>query len=106
MLGAVCVAQGFFAVFFLIRLAFLYCVIGIGILLVQLSFTPCDRPLVLDDGTSALKGPIELSRLGKDSDYTKRVVKDVVFWGPRAFDFVVKGDVSVKNFLLANDCKR
>ncbi|WEK50693.1 MAG: hypothetical protein P0Y66_00870 [Candidatus Kaistia colombiensis] len=92
--------------FFLVRLALLYCVIGVGILLVQLTFTTCERPLVLDDGTSALKGPIELSRIGSDGDYTKRVAKDVVFWGPRAFDFVIKGDVSVKNFLLATDCKR
>jgi len=93
-------------VFFLIRLAIFYCVIGVVILLVQLSFTTCERPLVLDDGTSATHGPIELSRIGKDSDYTKRLAKDVVFWGPRAFDFVFKGDVSVKNFLLATDCKR
>lgn len=92
--------------FFLIRLALLYCVIGVAILLIQLSFTSCDRPLVLDDGTSALKGPIELSRIGTDSAYTKRVAKDVVFWLPRTIDFVIKGDVSVKNFLFATDCKR
>ncbi|WP_018183356.1 hypothetical protein [Kaistia granuli] len=92
--------------FFLIRLAFLYCVIGAGILLVQLTFTPCQRPLVLDDGSGALKGPIEFGRLWHDTAYTSRVIKDVVFWGPRAIDFVIKGDVSVKNFLLATDCRR
>jgi len=93
-------------VFFLVRMAVFYCVIGVAILLVQLSFTTCERPLVLDDGTSATHGPIELGRIGKDSDYTKQLAKDVVFWGPRAFDFVIKGDVSVKNFLFATDCKR
>lgn len=92
--------------FFLIRLAFLYCVIGAGILFIQLSFTPCERPLVLDDGTGALKGPIEFSRIGSDTAYTTRLLKDVVFWGPRVIDFVIKGDVSVKNFLFAADCKR
>ncbi|MCX5579931.1 hypothetical protein [Kaistia terrae] len=92
--------------FFLVRLAFLYCVIGVVILLAQLTFTTCERPLVIDDGTSSLKGPLELSRLGSDNDYRWRVMTDVVFWGPRAFDFVIKGDVSVKNFLFATDCKR
>lgn len=92
--------------FFLIRLALLYCLIGAGILFLQLSTTPCERPLVLDDGAGALKGPLEFGRLGHDSAYRSRVIKDVVFWGPRAVDFVFTGDVSVKNFLFATDCKR
>jgi hypothetical protein len=94
------------AVFFLIRLAFFYCVIGAGILFLQLSSTPCERPIVLDDGVSSLRGPIEYQRLGYDSAYRSRVLKDVVFWGPRAVDFVFTGDISVKNFLFATDCKR
>ena len=92
--------------FFLIRLAFLYCLIGAGILFIQLSSTPCEHPLVLDDGVSSLKGPIEFGRLGNDGAYRSRVLKDVVFWGPRAVDFVFTGDVSVKNFLFATDCRR
>ncbi|BCP55297.1 hypothetical protein K32_39140 [Kaistia sp. 32K] len=92
--------------FFLIRLALLYCLIGAGILFVQLGSTPCERPLVLDDGTSSLKGPIEFGRLGHDTAYTSRVFKDVVFWLPRLTDYILTGDISVKNFLFATDCKR
>lgn len=86
------------------RLAILYLVIGIGILYVQLSNTPCRTPAVLDDGKGAVTAPIDLTRLGSDPDYQWKVGSDVVFWLPRMIHFVVLGDTTMKKFLNASDC--
>lgn len=86
------------------RLAFLYVLAGIAILFVQLSNTPCAMPLVLDNGQQAVVAPIDLTRLGTDSAYQWQVGMDVLFWLPRMIDFVVMGDVSIKDFLFAKDC--
>lgn len=90
---------------FIIRLAILYLVIGVAILLVQLSYTPCAKPVVLYDGQSSTSGPIDLNRLGHDSGYAMQLGKDVAFWLPRFVDLVVMGDTSVKDFLFAKQCR-
>lgn len=91
--------------FFIIRLAVIYLVIGAGILFAQLNNTPCQRPLVLDDGHSDIGPPIDFPRLGRDTDYAMRLGKQAVFWLPRFIDFVITGDMTVKNFIFATDCK-
>ncbi|MCX5494555.1 hypothetical protein OSH11_07570 [Kaistia dalseonensis] len=89
----------------LIRLAITYLAIGVIILLVQLANTPCASPLVLYDGQSATSGPIDLTRLGKDPNYAMRLGRDVAVWLPRLIDYVALGDISLKRFLLATDCR-
>jgi hypothetical protein len=90
---------------FIIRLAVLYLVAGVVLLLVQLSYTPCTRPLVLDDGQQTTSGPINLTRLGNDRSYAMSLGKDVVFWLPRFVDYVVMGNMSPRDFLFAKQCK-
>jgi hypothetical protein len=88
----------------ILRLVIVYLLAGAGILYVQLTNTPCQRPLVLDNGQGAIAAPIDLTRLGTDPAYQWNVGLDVVFWLPRMLHFVVLGDVSMKNFLHARDC--
>lgn len=89
---------------FIIRLAILYLVAGAIILLVQLSYSTCDKPVALFNGQSYTAGPIDLNRLGHDRAYAIRLGQDVAFWLPRFVDQVVMGDSSVKDFFLARRC--
>jgi hypothetical protein len=90
----------------MIRWAITYLAVGVIVLLLQLANTPCAKPMVLDDGQSVTSAPIDLTRLGTDRAYAFRLGKDVVFWLPRLFHYVVMGDVSLKNFISATDCKK
>ncbi|MCX5477505.1 hypothetical protein OSH08_00720 [Kaistia geumhonensis] len=92
--------------FDLIRLAFLYCLFGAGILFVQINNTPCRAPVVLDDGASPPLGPpIDLIRLGADRDYAMRLGKAVVFWLPRLVDLVGIRGMPFPDYLFGSVCR-
>lgn len=92
--------------FDLIRLAFLYCLFGAGILFVQINNTPCRAPVVLDDGASPPLGPpIDLVRLGADRDYAMRLGKAVVFWLPRLVDLVGIRGMPFPDYLFGSVCR-
>ena len=92
--------------FDLIRLAFLYCLFGAGVLFVQINNTPCRAPVVLDDGGSPPLGPpIDLVRLGADRDYAMRLGKAVVFWLPRLVDLVGIRGMPFPDYLFGTVCR-
>lgn len=92
--------------FDLIRLAFLYCLFGAGVLFVQINNTPCRAPVVLDDGASPPLGPpIDLLRLGADRDYAMRLGKAVVFWLPRLVDLVGIRGMPFPDYLFGTVCR-
>jgi hypothetical protein len=92
--------------FDLIRLAFLYCLFGAGVLFVQINNTPCRAPVVLDDGASPPLGPpIDLVRLGADRDYAMRLGKAVVFWLPRLVDLVGIRGMPFPDYLFGTVCR-
>lgn len=92
--------------FDLIRLAFLYCLFGAGVLFVQINNTPCRAPVVLDDGASPPLGPpIDLVRLGADRDYAMRLGKAVVFWLPRLVDLVGIRGMPFPDYLFGSVCR-
>ena len=91
--------------FFLVRLLILYIVIGAGVLFVQLSNTSCKAPLVLDDGRASLAAPLDMTRLTSDRDYMWQVGTAVIFWLPRLISYSINGDMPIKRFIFATDCK-
>ncbi len=92
--------------FSLIRLAFLYCVFGIGILFVQFNNTPCSAPVVFDDGAAPLGPPIDMLRLGADEAYRWRIGKLVVFWLPRMVDLVGIRGMPFPDYLFGSQCRK
>ena len=94
------------ALFSLIRLAFLYCVFGVGILFVQFNNTPCSAPVVFDDGGPPIGPPIDLTRISTDSAYGWRVGRLVVFWLPRLVDLVGIRGMPFPDYLFGSQCRK
>ncbi len=92
--------------FSLIRLAFLYCVFGIGILFVQFNNTPCSAPVVFDDGGAPVGPPLDILRLSVDEGYRWRIGKLVVFWLPRMVDLVGIRGMPFPDYLFARQCRK
>ncbi|SHF50648.1 hypothetical protein SAMN02745157_2245 [Kaistia soli DSM 19436] len=90
----------------LIRLAFLYCLFGVGILFVQMNNTPCSAPVVLDDGGPPFGPPVDLARLGSDRDYAWRYGKAVIFWLPRLVDLVGIRGMPFPDYLFGTECRK
>ncbi|MBZ9937312.1 hypothetical protein LB518_13490 [Mesorhizobium sp. BR1-1-16] len=90
----------------LVRLVFLYCLFGVGILFVQLNNTPCSAPVVLDDGGPSFGPPVDLARLGSDRDYAWRFGKAVVFWLPRLVDLVGIRGMPFPDYLFGSVCRK
>ncbi len=92
--------------FSLIRLAFLYCLIGVGLLFVQFNNTPCSAPVVFDDGGPPIGPPINILRLSTDDAYAWRMGKLVVFWLPRLVDLVGIRGMPFPDYLFGRDCRK
>lgn len=89
----------------MIRLAFLYLAVGVGIVYLQLGHSPCRVPAVLDDGGPPIGPPLDLVRIGMDRDYQWRLGKDVIFWLPRLVDLVGIRGMPFPDFLFGRVCK-
>ncbi len=92
--------------FSLIRLAFLYCLIGVGLLFVQFNNTPCSAPVVFDDGGPPIGPPINVLRLSVDNAYAWRMGKLVVFWLPRLVDLVGIRGMPFPDYLFGRTCRK
>ena len=90
---------------FMIRLAFLYLAIGVGILFVQFSNSPCRYPVVLDDGGPPIGPPLDIERIGTDRAYQWRLGKDVIFWLPRLVDLVGIRGMPFPDYIFGRLCK-
>lgn len=89
----------------LIGLIVLYVLLGVAVVAVQVSVSPCDRPAVLDPGHRAITTRLDGNLINGDSQTRLRLAQDVAMWGVRFVQMVVLGDTSIKNFVIAKECR-
>ncbi len=89
----------------ILSLILLYGVIGVVIVGIQVSSSPCDRPLVLDADHTNITARLDGTLFGPDNDARVRLAKDVALWLPRMIEFMGQGEMPFANFVQASDCR-
>lgn len=89
----------------ILSLILLYLVAGVVIVAVQVSSSPCDRPLVLDERHRNISARLEGTLFGDDDAVRGYLGEDVLLWGPRLVEYVIQGGMSFEDFISARECR-
>ncbi len=89
----------------ILSLILLYLVIGVVVVGIQVSSSPCDTPVVLDPLHTNITTRLNGTLFGPDNEVRLRLGKDVVLWLPRLIEFVFRGDMPIDQFINATSCR-
>lgn len=89
----------------ILSLILLYLVLGVVVVGVQVSSSPCDRPLVMDERHRNISSRLEGTLFGDDDAVRGYLGQDVLLWAPRLVQYVIEGGMSFDDFLTARQCR-
>ncbi len=83
-----------------------YLLLGVAVVAAQVSLSPCDKPLALDAQHDSIRSArLDGTLINGTGESRALLAKDVGLWGVRFVQMVVTGDTSIRNFVLANQCR-
>lgn len=86
-------------------LILLYLVIGVVIVGIQVTSSPCDTPVVLDPAHTNITARLDGTLFGPDNEVRLRLGKDVLLWLPRLIENVFQGDMPLDQYINATRCR-
>ncbi len=88
-----------------ISLIVIYLFVGVVVVGIQVSSSPCNAPVVLDAGHTNILARLDGTLFGPDNQVRVLLAKDVALWLPRVFELVFRGGMPLENFINATNCR-
>ncbi len=89
----------------ILSLILLYVVIGVVVVAIQVSSSPCDRPAVLDERHFNITAGLEGTVFGSDNNVRLYLAQDVALWLPRLIQNVFQGEMSFGDYISGTVCR-